>query len=159
MDVPILPQLELPILPQCSNKTYWTIDTQNCTLRNNSKHTVAYHIDTPWNISIHRLPSTALKTMNSFFLTPMIQNENAHFHIQILHIKWSARRVLGILLLSFLVFRKETIAVFPPSPLWNIAFQLLPILPPYPHLAPSSPTHEHWITAKFWNSEDFCFQF
>ena len=89
---------------------------------------------------IHRLPSTALKTMSSLFLTPIIQIENAHFPIQILYTRCSARKALGILLLSFLVFRKETIPVFPPSHLWNTAFQLPPHLTPHPHLAPYSPT-------------------
>ena len=51
--------------------------------------------------------------MNSIFLTPIIRIENARFNIQILYNKCSARRALGILLSSFLVFRKETISVFP----------------------------------------------
>ena len=78
---------------------------------------------------LHRLPSTAeaLKTMNSLFLTPIINIQNAHFPIYILNAKCSARRAFGILLLSFLVFRKETVPVFSPSHLWNTAFQLLPI--------------------------------
>ena len=133
---PSCPELNSPILPQCSNKNYWTLDIQNCTFRNNWKHIVAYHIPytTPWNTTIHRLPTTALKTMNSFFLTQIIQKENAHFPIQILNTKCSARRALGILLLSFLVFRKETIPLFPSSHLWSTAFQLLPILPHIPIL-------------------------
>ena len=153
MDVPILPQVELPILPQCSNKTYWTLDSQNCTFRNNSKHIVAYHIDTPWNIIIHRLPSTALKTMNSLFLTPIFHNENAHFRIQILYTKCSARRVLGILLLSFLVIGRKQYQCSHPAPSEMLLFSSFPSYPtspscpvfPYPLTWPGDwPCCTHW---------------
>ena len=29
MDVPILPQVELPILPQSSKQSYWTLEIKN----------------------------------------------------------------------------------------------------------------------------------